>query len=93
MCVYCGVYVVTVFHFYIVLEINFEETHYYVTEGDSRLPTLRLQFRRTQNPFTMTLFSVTITEAIDPTGFNGSAFIPYFHYGATPGMAVEATLA
>ena len=42
----------------------------------------------------MTLFSVTITEAVNPAGFNGSAFIPYYDsYEATPGRAVEATLA
>ena len=78
---------------HIVLEIYFEETRYYVTEGDLRLPTLRLHFRRTQNPFTMTLFSVTITEAVDPAGFNGSDFIPHYdYYEATPGRALEATL-
>ena len=66
---------------YIVLQIYFEEADYYVTEGDLRPPTIRLQFRKTQNPFTMTLFSVTIANL---SGFSESA--------ATPGRAVEATL-
>ena len=80
--------------FYIVLEINFEEEDYSITEGDPWPPTIRLQFRRTQNPFTMTLFSVTITEAIDPAGFNGSAFIQSDDINeATPGRVVEATIA
>ena len=71
---------------YIVLEINFEEADYSITEGDPWPPTIRLQFRKTQNPFTMTVFSVSITEAIDPAGFNGSAFIPFdYYYEATPG--------
>ena len=37
----------------------------------------------------MTLFSVTITEAVDPAGFNGSNFIPHDKINEATGRAVE----
>ena len=39
------------------------------------MPPIPLVFTRTQSPFTVTLFTVSITEAIDPAGFNMSDFI------------------
>lgn len=44
------------------LEINFEESTYFITEADTSDPHIRLQFRRTQNPFTIFLFSVNIVD-------------------------------
>ena len=76
-------------HVYTVLEINFEEPDYSITEGDPWPPTIGLQFGRTQNPFTMSLFSVSIMEAIDPAGFNGSDFIPHDNINEATGRAVK----
>ena len=57
-----------------VLNINFQETDYVVNEGDLQ-GSIILRLRETQNPFTVTLHPVTITEARDPAGFNLSLFI------------------
>ena len=46
-----------------MLEINFEESDYSFREGSDRLSSLvRLQFRETQNPFIITLYTATINE-------------------------------
>ena len=68
------------------LDIYIEEDHYTVYEGQTQNPVIQLRFGRTQNSFTMTLFPVSITEAIDPTGFNVGAFIASDNDAeATPG--------
>ena len=46
-----------------MLEINIEEADYSILEGDSTDPMIRVQFRRTQSPFTMTLHPVGIMDA------------------------------
>lgn len=69
------------------LEINFREADYSFTEGSPDRPRIELQFRQAQNPFTVTLYPVSITEALDPAGFNTSAFISAEDISeATPGM-------
>ena len=75
-------------YYCIVLEINFEEPAYRLREGDPQLPPIRLLFRRTQSPITVSLFPVSITEAIDPAGFNMGDFIPSGISEATPGTNV-----
>ena len=68
------------------LDVYIEEDHYTFLEGQTQNPIIRLQFGRTQNPFKMTLFPVSIREAIDPNGFNMSAFITSQAFAdATPG--------
>ena len=57
------------------LDIYIEEDHYTVYEGQTQNPTIQLRFGRTQSNFTITLFPVSIREAINTTGFNLSAFI------------------
>ena len=57
-----------------VLNINFRETDYVVNEGDKG-GLIILRLRETQNPFTVTLHPVTITEARDPAGINVSLFV------------------
>ena len=48
-----------------VLEINFEESDYSFREGSDHLSSLvRLQFRETQNPFIITLYTATINETL-----------------------------
>ena len=57
------------------LDVYTEEDHYTIIEGQTQTPVVWLQYGRTQNPFNMTLFPVSIKQAIDPAGFNVSAFI------------------
>ena len=45
------------------LEISFVEPQYSIREGEALSPVLRLQFRETQNPLTVTLYPVSITTA------------------------------
>ena len=72
-----------------VLNINFRETDSVVNEGDLQ-GSIILRLRETQNPFTMTLHPVTITEARDPAGFNVSLFVAAIppDAQATPGKGV-----
>lgn len=68
------------------LEINFGESDYSIMEGSPDRPRILFQFRRTQNPFTVTLHPVSITEALDPAGFSASDFISAEDISeATPG--------
>ena len=74
--------------FYTGLEIYIEEDHCTIHEGQTQNPMIQLRFVRTQNPFTVTLFPVSIEEAIDPTGFNLSTLItPQTVAKATPGKS------
>ena len=50
---------------YVVLQINFAEADYLSTEGSTLTNPIRLQFRNTQNPFTLILSPVSIEEAED----------------------------
>ena len=51
------------------LDINIEEFYYTIREENAASnPVIRLQFRRTQSPFTMTIFPVTVNEVINFTG-------------------------
>ena len=45
------------------LEINIEEADYSVIEGEAENTVIKLQFRRTQNPFTVTVYPVNSTQA------------------------------
>ena len=45
------------------LEISFEQPQYSIREGETLSPVMRLQFRETQNPFTVTFYPVSITTA------------------------------
>ena len=71
------------------LEINFQEPHYVVNEGDQQ-GSIVVRIREVQNSFIMTLHPVTITEARDPAGFNVSAFVAAIpaEAQATPGKEV-----
>lgn len=76
------------------LEINFREADYSFTEGSPDRPRIELQFRQAQDPFTVTLYPVSITEALDPAGFNTSAFISAEDISeATPGKGVVESAA
>ena len=57
------------------ISLYLEEINNTFIEGDPLLPPIPLVFTRTQSPFTVTLFTVSISEAIDPAGFNMSDFI------------------
>ena len=47
-----------------MLQINFEESDYYIAEGSERLSSpITLQFRENQNPFNLTLTPVTVDTA------------------------------
>ena len=48
---------------HIGLELNIEEADYSVIEGETENTVIKLQFRRTQNPFTVTVYPVNITQA------------------------------
>ena len=53
--------------------------------------TITVQLREVENSFTLTLYPVTITEAIDPNHFNVSAFVDDVSEDderATPGKGV-----
>ena len=81
-------------YYCIVLEISLEGLYgsAYIDEGDSLWLLIPLVFRRTQNPFTVTLFPLSITEAFDSDRFNTGNFIitPYLEFldDATPGTNV-----
>ena len=77
------------FIYCIGLHICIEEDHYTVHEGQTQTPVIHLQYGRTQNPFNMTLFPVSIKEAIDPAGFNLSAFITSQDADATSGKMTK----
>ena len=49
--------------YHIGLEVNIEEADYSVIEGEAENTVIKLQFRRTQNPFTVTVYPVNITQA------------------------------
>ena len=58
------------------LQINFEELDYSIDEGDSTANLITMQYRRTENDFTLRLTPVSIgdsesmynvTEFVDPT--------------------------
>ena len=53
----------TLVSFYTVLEINFEEADYPITEGKPL--SVLIQFRRTQSPFNITLRPLSIASAED----------------------------
>lgn len=55
--------------------INIEEIDYTVLEGDTSDPYIRLGFRRTQAPFTLTLFPVSIVNFSEHFTFNLDDFI------------------
>ena len=59
---------------FIVLEINIEEADYTILE-DASNPVIRLQFRRTQSSFTMTIFPVSIIDLNQRFSFNVEDFI------------------
>ena len=50
-----------------MLEINFEESDYSITEGSGLSTPIRLQFRNNQNAFTITFSPVTI-DAVEGMG-------------------------
>ena len=51
--------------FCIELEINFDQPEYSFTEGEAVIQAIKVQFRRTQVPFTLTLYPVSYTEAVE----------------------------
>ena len=55
------------------LEISFEESQYSIIEGETLSKEIKLQFRGTQSPFTVTLYPVSITAA--NTDFDVGDFI------------------
>ena len=61
--------------FFTELEINIEEFDYLVQEDEASNPVIRLQFRRTQNPFTMTIFPVSISDLDQRFNFTAEDFI------------------
>ena len=66
-------YHTTRIHILIGLEINFEESDYSILEGSGLSTPIRLQFRNTQNAFTITFSPVTI-DAVEDMGL-GRNFI------------------
>ena len=46
------------------LEINFDQLDYSFTEGVASVPDIKVQFKRTQNPFTLMLYPVSHREAV-----------------------------
>lgn len=48
-----------------MLQINFAEADYSLVEGSLLTNPIRIQFRNTQNPFTLILSPVSIREAED----------------------------
>ena len=59
---------------FIGLEINIEEADYSILEDAANNPVIRLQFRRTQSPFTLTITPASINN-LDPFDFNAGNFI------------------
>ena len=47
------------------LQINFERLEYSFMEGEAQAQHIKVLFRRTQNPFTLILYPVTIKEAVE----------------------------
>ena len=73
-----------------VLEINFEESDYYIAEGSERLSSpITLQFRENQNPFNLTLTAVTVdtAEAMGLGLFINSYYIDQPSFRATAGIS------
>ena len=70
--------------FSIELEINIEETDYFVREGEILSTEMRLQLRGTQSPFTVTLYPISISEAISQFNLQCWIFIS-IHHKATAG--------
>ena len=73
-----------------VLEINFEESDYYIAEGSERLSSpITLQFRGNQNPFNLTLTAVTVdtAEAMGLGLFINSYYIDRPSFRATAGIS------
>ena len=71
----------------LVLEINIKEVDYSIEEGESENPIIRVQYRRTQNDFTLNLYPVSITVALDH--YKLQAFLPAtFTDLATEGVCV-----
>ena len=61
---------------FIALEINIEEYFYNIREENTATnPVIRLEFRRTQSPFTMTIFPVRIENLDDRFNFTAERFI------------------
>ena len=46
-----------------VLEINFDESRFSLSEGGELTSNIRVQFRKTQEDFNLTLTSVTLRDA------------------------------
>ena len=65
------------------LEINFDQLDYSITEGGSSAQEIRVEFRRTQNPFTLILYPISHSEAVY---YHVDSFI-----GETPGDDERAT--
>ena len=72
MCAYC----------FTELEINFDELDYSIEEGDSTANLITVQYRRTENDFTLRLTPVSITDSelmydvvafVDPTDIDEEA--------------------
>ena len=73
-----------------VLEINFEESDYYVVEGSETLGyPITLHFRENQNPFNLTLTAVTVdtAEAMGLRLFINSYYIDRPSLRATAGIS------
>ena len=64
------------------LEINFEQLVYSFTEGELAAQDIKVQFKRTQNPFNLTLYPVSHTEAIQR--FSVESFV-----GAPPAEEID----
>ena len=61
--------------FIVGLEINIEEADYSIPENAENNPVIRLQFRRTQSSFTMTILPVSIVDLNQNFSFNAEDFI------------------
>ena len=51
--------------FYTELEVNFDQLDYSFTEGVAAVPEIKVQFKRIQNPFNLTLYPVSYGEAVE----------------------------
>ena len=45
--------------------MNFDQLDYSFTEGVASVPEIKVQFKRTQNPFTLMLYPVSHREAVE----------------------------
>ena len=73
-----------------MLEINFEESDYYIAEGSERLSSpITLQLRENQNPFNLTLTAVSVdtAEAMGLRLFIDSYYIDRPSLRATAGIS------